>query len=123
MTDTRLFTSDAARSRAADIRRLMIRLENGDGADRALGQDILLAVDAPLTMGDPTGELDSAYHLATFLKQPTLDLHVRCGRAVRERIARGGWKAPDLVTNADIARATTIIVLRVHLANLERAPV
>jgi len=122
MVDARIHTPDALRTQAAEVRRLLIRLENGDGADRALGQDILLAVDAPLTIGDPTGELDSAYHLASYLKQPTLTLHVRCGHVVRSRIDRGGWKSADQVTNADIARATTAIVLRVHLANLERAP-
>lgn len=122
MTDRRFFTPDALRAQAVEIRRLLLRLENGDGEDRDLGADILLAVDAPMTIGDPTGQMDSAYHLASFLKQPTLNLHVRCGQRVRSRIEAGNWKTVDAVTNADIARQTTIIVLKVHLANLERAP-
>ena len=121
MTDQRLFTPEAARLQAIEVRRVLLRLQNGDGEDRDLGADVLNAVEAPPTIGDVTGCLDCAYHLAKHLKQSTLNLHVRCGVDIRKRIDEG-WKTVDAVTNADIARATTITILRVHLANLERAP-
>ena len=50
MTDRRFFTPDALRAQAVEVRRLLLRLENGDGEDRDLGADILLAVDAPMTV-------------------------------------------------------------------------
>ena len=121
MTDARLFTSEAARAQAIEVRRVLLRLQNGDGEDRGLGADVLNAVEAPTTIGDVTGCVDCAYDLARFLKQSTLNLHVRCGLKIRDRINEG-WKLADQVTNADMARTMTIIVLRVHLANLERAP-
>lgn len=121
MTDQRLFTPEASRLQAIEVRRVLLRLTNGDGEDRQLGADVLEAVEAPPTIGDVTGCFDCAWALAEELKQSTLNLHVRTGFEVRKRIDEG-WKSADKVTNADIARAMTVIVLRTHLANLERAP-
>jgi hypothetical protein len=121
VNDARLFTSDDQRARAIEVRRLLLRLENGEGEDRNLGADILNAIDAPTLIGDVTGCMDCAYHLARHLGQSTLNLHVRVGFKMRERVDCG-WKSAAEVTGADVARAMTAIVLKVHLAQLERAP-
>jgi hypothetical protein len=121
MNDARLFTSDEQRARAIEVRRLLLRLENGEGEDRGLGADVLDALAAPAEIGDVTGCMDCAYHLARHLGQSTLNLHVRVGFKMRERVD-GGWKSAAAVTGADVARATTAIVLKVYLVKLERAP-
>lgn len=122
MTDARLFTPDDQRARAVEVRRLMLRLENGEGEDRNLGADILDAILAPPTIGDVTGCVDCAYHLAKHLGQSTLNLHLRVGIEMRERV-ECGQKSAGEISVADVARAMTAIVLKVYLAKLERAPV
>lgn len=120
MTDARLFTPDKQRAKAADVRRLLLRLENS-GDDRGLGDEILNAIDAPHTIGDPLGNMDCAANLCAFLKHSHMDIIGSATTALRQR-CREGWKLSTEITSADVARQMTITVLRVHLANLERAP-
>lgn len=107
---TPLFTSDKQREHAADLKRLIARLEAGHGPDRQLGADILEAVAAPATMGDPTASVDCCLHLAEFLKQSAV---------------RSLGKTQQSHPNADprhIARLMCAKVLIIHLAHVERKP-
>jgi hypothetical protein len=115
-------TTDAQRAQAVALRRLLIRLENGEGEDRALGADILNALDAPTLIGDPTGCMDCAFNLAEWLCQPRSDVLNRATVRLRDRVVIDGWKSAETISAADVARAMTMIILRVHLATLERAP-
>lgn len=121
MSDARLFTTDAARAQAIDLRRLLLRLENSDAADSSLGDEILTALNAPAGIGDPTDCMDCAADLADWLRQPRLDVIAQATNALRERVRRG-WKCAAEISAADAARAMTVILLRVQLAKLERAP-
>ena len=123
MIVTALFTTDGKREQAGALRLLLTRIENGAGEDRVLASDVLDALDAPVLIGDVTGFVDSALHLAEFLKQDRLDALSGALRCIFERIRRGGWKTSGDVSHADAARAITGLVLRVHIAKLEGAPV
>ncbi|GAA3849494.1 hypothetical protein AFIC_001023 [[Pseudomonas] carboxydohydrogena] len=121
MVDTRIHTTDAQRTKAAAVRRLLIRLENGDGEDRTLGADILDALDVPAQTLCPVSFMDGAAALAGFLGFQRMDICNAAAKALRERVL-GGWKDGKSITAADLARAMTIILLKLQLAKLERAP-
>ena len=118
---TGLFATDVQRACAADLRRLLKRLEGGEGEDRALGADIVNALDAPPMIGDPTGCIDCALHLADALKQDGVDVLASAVVDLRQRVL-SGWKRGGEITTADAARAISAIVLRVYIAKLEKAP-
>lgn len=115
------FTTDKQRAKAAELRRLLIRLENGEGEDGTLGDAILNALAAPLTILDPTGCMDDVLHLADFIGQPRSDLLARATAMLRDKV-RDGWKPAGVITQADVSRAMLTIMIRVQLATLERAP-
>lgn len=105
-----LFTSDRQRDLAADLKRLIARLDAGHGPDRRLGADVLEVLAAPATMGDPTESIDCCLHLAEFLKQSAV---------------RALGKTQQSHPNAEprhIARLMCTKVLIIHLAQIERAP-
>lgn len=117
-----IFGKDSDRAQAAELRRLLIRLQNGDGEDRPLGADIVTMVGAPAEIGDPTGCLDCALYLAEFLKFERLEAIAWATNRLKDRV-RGGWKAAGEITNEDAARAVTCVVLKGQIARLERAPI
>lgn len=119
---TAVFTTDDQRAQAIELRRLLIRLQNGDGEDRALGADIVNAAGAPATLGDPTGCLDCALYLADHFKMNQVDTLARAVINLRERV-REGWKKAGEISNSDAARAITVIVVRTQIAKLEGQPV
>lgn len=122
MTDRRLHSNDNEREQARQLRSLLVLLD-GDiaGDDHALGADILNALDAPIGIGDPVMCMDCALHLADWMKQPQLDVLNAATAWLRDKV-RTGWKKPEAISGADAARAITTVLLRVQLANLERAP-
>lgn len=105
-----MFTSDRDRDLAGSVKLLIGRLEAGRGADRALGADILEAVGARATMGDPTDSVDCVLHLAEFL-----------GQASVRALSKTQQKHP-LASPGEIARLMCATVLIIHLAKIERAP-
>lgn len=119
---TAIFSKDGDRAQAIELRRLLIRLQNGDGEDRPLGADIMAAIGAPAEMGDPTGCIDCALYLADFLKFERLEALAWATTNLRDRV-RGGWKSVNAIAPADAARAITAIVLKGQIARLERAPI
>ena len=119
---TAIFRTERERRQAIELRRLLIRLQNGEGEDRPLGADIVAAVGAPAEIGDPTGCLDCALYLADFLRAPRIDVLAVTTNALRERV-RGGWKSAQEISVADAARAMTTIVVKAQIAKLEGAPV
>lgn len=118
---TAIFSTDDQRAQAIELRRLLIRLQNGEGEDRPLGADIVGAIGAPATLGDPTGCLDCALYLADYLKMSRVDTLASAIMDLRTRV-RGGWKAAADITNSDAARAITRIVVRGQIARLEGPP-
>ncbi len=106
-----LHTTDAQRDEAAAIKLLLVRLDAGQGEDRALGADVVDAVDAPRTIGDPTAQIDASFALARWLDQNPV---VITASVLRD-------KRPQC-TDRQLARMLCTTILRVHLANLERAP-
>lgn len=106
-----LFATDAQRDLAAAIKVLLARIEIGHGEDRALGADIIDVVDAPRSIGNPTWEFDAAFTLATWLQQDPVAV---VSSVFREKQSR--------CTRDQLARMLCATILRVHLANLERAP-
>lgn len=116
-----LFATDKQRARAAELRRLLLRLDNGDGADRDLGDAIMNAVAAPMTILDPTASMEDALALARFLGHSQAEI-LSCATVGLKRRVLGGWKSAEVIVQADVARAMLAIILRVELANLERAP-
>lgn len=119
---TAIFRTDEARSSAAELRRLLIRLLNGEGEDRDLGADVREALGVPSEAGDPTGCMDCAYALVKAMRIDWLETFERVKMNLRDR-ARTGWNPPDGVTNADVARAITIVVVKCEIARLEGTPV
>lgn len=119
---TGIFNSDERRAMAADLRRLMIRLQNSDPPDVGLGPDIRDVLNAPATIRDPLNFMDDALWLADFLSFDRVDVLAAATKALREKV-RAGWKAPFEISNADAARAITSIVLKGHIARLEGVPV
>lgn len=117
-----LFATHQQRARAAELRRLLIRLENGDGEDVDLGDAILNAIAAPFTILNPTGCLNDALHLADYLKMSRVELLARATIVLRNRVL-DGWKSAGVITQADVSRAMLAIMVRIQLATLERAPV
>lgn len=121
MTDRRFYSNDNEREQARTLRSLLVLLEGCAGDNSALGPDILNALDAPIGIGDPVTCMDCALHLADWMKQPQLDVLNSATAWLREKV-RAGWKKPEAIGGADAARAITTVLLRVQLANLERAP-
>lgn len=119
---TAIFRTEADRMQAIELRRLLLRLQNGEGEDRPLGADIVTAIGAPAALGDPTGCLDCALYLADYLKMPRIEALAWSIKTLRDRV-REGWKAPEDISHADAARALTIIVVKGQIARLEGAPV
>lgn len=119
--DGAIFASDMQRAHAAEIRRLLIRVENGDGDDRALGADILETTGAPMTIGSPIGCLDCVYDFVQFLEQDSFALLDRAKRILADRV-RAGWKSEAQITTSDIARVMCALALKVYLGRMERAP-
>lgn len=116
-----IFTSDIQRAHAADVRRLLIRVENGVGEDRALGADILEITGAPAMIGDPIGCIDCALYLVEFLEQDRLIAIERVSKNLAGRV-RAGWKTTDAISISDVARAICALALKVYLGRMERAP-
>jgi hypothetical protein len=118
----RLHSNDNEREQARQLRSLLLLID-GDtsGADHALGADILNALDAPIGIGDPVTCMDCAIHLANWMKQPQFEVLQSATAWLRERV-RGGWKCSNDIDGPDVARAITAVLLKVKLANLERAP-
>ncbi len=106
-----LHTSDDDRARAAEVRLLIVRLEASAAADPDLGYDIVDACCAPRTIGDPAIAVDAALILAERLGQRAGDV---IGAVLRSK------RAP--MSREEIARAMCLVILRIHLAKLERAP-
>lgn len=121
MVDTRIHMTDAQRAAAADVRRLLVRLQNGEGEDRALGADILNALDAPSLTLCPVSFMDGAAQLTGLLGYPRTEICNAAAKVLRERVLTG-WKDGRDITAADLARAMTTVLLKLHLAKLERAP-
>lgn len=119
---TALFRTDDDRKLAIELRRLMMRLQAGEGEDRELGADILEAFVLPHTIGDPTGCLDCAFYLADFLKMGRIEALAWATHGLKERV-RDGWKSANEITNADAARAMTAVLLKARIAQLEGAPI
>jgi hypothetical protein len=108
---TALHTKDAQRDLAAKIRALLTRIEGGRGLDYALGVDVLDVFDAQHSMGNPVVQIDAALALGQRLNQDLMDIVRSIMRA----------KAPEC-TPYLLARMACSIVLRVHIAMLERRP-
>lgn len=106
-----MFTTDMQRDHAAAVKLLLGRIETGRGEDRILGADIVDALDAPRSIGNPTCEFDAAFRLATWLRQDPV--------AVTASVFR---EKKPVCTRDQLARLLCATILRVHLANLERAP-
>lgn len=119
---TAIFRTEKDRAAAVELRRLLIRLQNGEGEDRPLGADIVAAVGAPPEIGDPTGCLDCALYLADFLRVPRIDVLAVTTKTLRDRV-RDGWKSAHAITVPDAARALTTIVIKGQIAKLEGPPV
>jgi len=118
---TAMFRTDADRSLAIELRRLLIRLQNGDGEDPALGADIREAFALPHTIGDPAGCIDCSLWLADHLKIDRMEALAWATNNLRDR-CRDGWKTANEITNADAARAITAILLKAKIARLEGTP-
>jgi hypothetical protein len=112
-----LHQTDAERERAAELRKLLARVEAGRGEDRPLGADILNALDAPTLIGDPTACLDCTLNLAQAIGQDMLEV---LGAAMRYAVAMA--KEGKTITVEDVARIACSIALRVHVAKIEGAP-
>lgn len=121
MVDTRIHSTDAQRAKAAQIKRLLIRVQNGDGEDRSLGADILDALEVPTQTLCPVSFMDGAAELAGFLKYERMEICKAATTLLRDRVT-GGWKEGREISSADLARAMTTILLKLQLAKLERAP-
>lgn len=119
---TAIFGNDKDRAQAIELRRLMMRLQNGDGEDRPLGADIVTAIGAPAEIGDPTGCIDCALHLADYLKMNRIEALAFATKNLRDRV-RVGWKSAATISTADAARAITAIVVKGQIARLEGTPV
>lgn len=119
---TAMFRSDADRALAIDLRRLLMRLQNGDGEDPCLGADIREAFALPHTLGDPVGCLDCAAYLARHLKVDIVVASAWAGKNLLERM-RDGWQpAGREISHVDLARAITAILLKGKIAQLEGTP-
>lgn len=118
---TAMFRTDADRTLAIELRRLLMRLQNGDGEDPGLGADIREAFVLPHTMGDPAGCIDCSLSLADFLKFNRVEALAWATNNLRDRV-RSGWKTAHEITNADAARAITAILLKGKIAQLEGTP-
>jgi hypothetical protein len=118
---TVMFRTDTDRALAIELRRLLMRLQNGDGEDPGLGADIREAFELPHTMGDPIGCIDCALWLADHLKASRVEALDCATGALKER-CRDGWKSADQITHADAARAITGILLKGKIAKLEGTP-
>lgn len=119
---TTIYRTDAEREQAIELRRLLIRLQNGEGEDRPLGADIVNAIGAPAELGDPTGCLDCALHLADYLKFSRIETLAWAVHTLRDKV-RQGWKPADGISHADAARTITCIVVKCQIARLEGSPV
>lgn len=107
----KLHSTNAERVRSTDLKLLLAQLEAGNGECRALGADILDALDAPRTIGNPCSGVDAGLALAGWLGQQPADVAASVfGR-------KSAACSPE-----QLARLLCIAVLRVHIANLERAP-
>lgn len=116
-----VFTPDATRDAAAELKLLLARVDAGDKNPK-LGADILEAAGAPMLIGDPTAFFSSAINLAEHLGQRCHDLLKACTEETKRRV-RAGELAHSEITEADVARIACWIALKVHIAKLERAPV
>lgn len=119
---TAIFRTDAERAQAIELRRLLMRLQNGDGEDRPLGADIVTTIGAPAELGDPTGCLDCALHLAAYLRFNRIETLAWAVHTLRDKV-RDGWKTAEAITHADAARTITAIVVKGQIARLEGTPV
>lgn len=116
-----VFATDRDRTRAAALRRLLMRVENGRGEDRGLSADILEEIGAATLVGDPVSFIQSALYCARVLRQSPFDaLRVAVDRL--RMLVRQGGVSPEEITESDVARAVCAVVLRTEIANLERAP-
>lgn len=118
---TAIFRTATDRAQAIELRRLLLRLQNGDGEDRPLGADVVTAIGAPAELGDPTGCLDCAMHLADYLQFSRMEALAWAVKVLRDRV-RDGWKAAGDITHADAARAITTIIVKGQIARLEGTP-
>ena len=118
---TRLHSNDNEREQARQLRCLLVRLEDGWETDQTVGIDILYALDAPSAIGDPILNMDCAVHLAKWMRQPVDSVLNAATAALRNKV-RGGWKNSGSISNADVARSITGVLVRVCLAKLEGAP-
>lgn len=118
---TAMFRPEKDRALAIELRRLLIRLQNGDGEDPALGADIREAFALSHTIGDPAGCIDCALWLADHLRFDRMEALAWATNTLRDRV-RGGWKSANEITNADAARAITAILLKGKIAQLEGTP-
>lgn len=108
---TAMHMTDAQRDLAAMIKMLLARVETGHDLDYALGADVIDALDAPRSIGNPVAQVDAALALAAWLKQDPI--------AVVQSVLRD--KTAEC-SHYRLARMTCAVLMRVHLANLERAP-
>lgn len=107
----KLHSTDTQIAQAVTLKLLHARLETGHGEDRGLGADILDAVDAPRTIGNPCSGVDAGLALAGWLGQQPAE------------VAASVFGRKTAACSADqLARMLCAAVLRVHIANLERPP-
>lgn len=109
MTISSFFQTERDKTRAANVRAALARIEAGEGGPQ-ITVDLLNAVDAPHSICSPLTSIDDATSLAGRLHQDGGDL---LATATRLRPATG-------CTPAHLARVVTTTALRVHLAKLER---
>lgn len=119
---TAIFGTDKDRAQAIELRRLLTRLQNGEGEDPALGADIREVFALPHTIGDPVGCIDCSLWLAKHLGGDIRDALDGAMTYLRSRV-REGWKCAGEITHADTARAITAITLKCKIAKLEGTPV
>lgn len=119
---TGIFRTHADRASAAELRRLLIRLQNGEGEDRALGADIREAFNLPHTAGDPTGCIDCALAVAVAAKQDPKDALKAALDGIDHRL-REGWQPTVADGLAVLSRAVCLVVLKCKIAKLEAAPI
>lgn len=104
----RLHRTEAERDLAAELRAL---LDDIEGGIVVAGADVLDVLQLPRTIGDPVAVVDSALNVAEAL-----------GQSVDDVLAAVIKSKSECRTVGAIARLTLSIVLRVHIAKLERAP-
>lgn len=113
-----IFTTDTDKARVEAAQALLARVTSDGGADISLGSEIVDALGAPAIIGDPTSSVDAALWLADWIGQDRAAVMQAASEDRKRRVATGA----DLGCDSDPARIVCAMVLRLHIADLDRRP-